>query len=109
MNSSPAFAPSSNDEAEEYFVSPAPSSEVDENVEIAPAPSSNWNWKSDDISAYIAKDIDWVCLLDWITYRSFMSDEAEDLDTHWNQYNALEHVLRSLLNCSLLICVMFVD
>lgn len=41
MNSSPAFAPSSNDEAEEYFVSPAPSSEVDENVEIAPAPSSN--------------------------------------------------------------------
>lgn len=85
MNSSPAFAPSSNDEAEEDFVSPAPSSEIDENVEIAPAPSSNWNLKRDDISAYIAKEINWVCLFYWITYCSFMSDEAEDLDTHWKQ------------------------
>lgn len=40
MNSGSAFAPSSNDKAEEFFDSPAPLSEGDENEGDAPAPSS---------------------------------------------------------------------
>lgn len=48
MNSSSAFAPSSNNEAEEFFDSPAPLSESDENEGDAPAPSSQSNEGASD-------------------------------------------------------------
>ncbi|KAK1354628.1 MD-2-related lipid recognition domain-containing family protein [Heracleum sosnowskyi] len=48
MNSGSALAPSSNDEAEEFFDSPAPLSEGDENEGDAPAPLSQSKEDSSD-------------------------------------------------------------
>ncbi|KAL8094242.1 uncharacterized protein LOC141692443 [Apium graveolens] len=51
MNSASAFAPSSNDKAEEFFDSPAPVSEADENEGDAPATSSQSNEDASDYAS----------------------------------------------------------